>query len=295
MNNRYLFVDTVFRANTKSKFLRIENNSSILNIFRIISGSINIEDTYTTKVYKLRKNHIKFPTELNSKLTSKTVLNNFPEEVTLEDLNNYFQKAKSNVKFYKSIEVELIKCIIAFEENRILESFFYLYRIIEGISYSIPLIYVSKNSDYNKTYKDLQSFFGKDKEGELGFFKRFVSETFKDEDFYKSNIEIDLLEIDLEEIRGRYYSIYLSKMQEKSVISKIENESIKIKFIGFYDFLIVLRNRFFHNSKGSWRENLESTELLYPDLFFKPLIKHGINWVSLILFEIIKVDFAKIK
>jgi hypothetical protein len=40
-------------------------------------------------------------------------------------------------------------------------------------------------------------------------------------------------------------------------------------------------------------DNLSSTELLFPDYFFKPLVNHGINWVSLILFEIIKVDFEK--
>ena len=295
MNSRYLFVDTIFQENTRNEFLRIENSTSILNIFRLISGTINIKDIYTNKIYKLRNNHIKFPTEVNTKLSSKIIVNNFPEEVTLNDLNNYFKKAKSNLKFYKSIEAELIKCIIAYEDNKTLESFFYLYRIIEGISYSIPLIYVSKKSDYNKTYSDLQSFFGKDKDGELSFFKRFVSETFKDEDFYKSNIDIDLLEIETEEIRAKYYSIYLKRMSEKHIVSKNENELIKIKFIGFYDFLIELRNRFFHNSKGSWQENLESTELLYPDLFFKPLIKHGINWISLIIFEIIKVDFDKIK
>lgn len=295
MNNRYLLIDTIFKANTVNEFLRIDSNSSILNIFRIISGTINIKDTYSNKVYKLRNNYIQFPTDKNATISSKSIVNNFPQEIQLKDLNTYFQKSKNNLKFYKSIETELVKCFIAYEESRSLEAFFYLYRIIEGISYAIPLIYVSKKSDYNKTYSDLQSFFGKDKDGELNFFKRFVSETFKDEDFYKSNIDISLLEIEIDDIRNSYYNIYLKKIKEKVIVEKIENESIKIKFIGFYDFLIEIRNRFFHNSKGSWQENLESTEVLFPDVFFKPILTHGINWVSIILFEIIKFDFEKIK
>ena len=211
MNNRYLLIDNIFTANTANEYLRIDSDSSILNIFRVISGTINVKDTYKNKIYKLRSNHLQFPTKTNTTISVKSIIDNFPQEIQIKDLNKYFQKAKSNVKFYKSIETELLKCVIAFEENRSLESFFYLYRIIEGISYAIPLIYVSKKSDYNKTYNDLQSYFGKDKDGELNFFKRFVSETFKDEDFYKSNIKINLLDIEIEDIRSSYYNIYLKK------------------------------------------------------------------------------------
>ena len=57
--------------------------------------------------------------------------------------------------------------------------------------------------------------------------------------------------------------------------------------------MILIRNRFFHLTKGTWQENLSSTEILYPDYFFKPIINHGLNWIALVIFEIIKVDFEK--
>ncbi|GGF02680.1 hypothetical protein [Flavobacterium limi] len=295
MISRYKYHDIIFRENSLSQNLRIENGNSILRIFRLISGTINCEDEYKNIIYKFRNNFTTFPFEENNKLSSKTILNNFPEEIKIKDLDKYFKTARNNKKFYDSIEVELLKCLIAAHDNRYLESFFYLYRIIEGISYSIPLMYVSKNKDYNKTYSELQAFFGKDKDGELAFFKRFVSETFHEEDFYKSNLLINLHLIDIEEIRPLYYKIYLDKLKNKIVGQPIENESIEVKFIVFYDFMIEIRNRFFHNAKGSWQSNLESTNLLFPDLFFKPLINHGINWISIILFEIIKNDFDKTK
>ena len=293
MISRYKYNDVIFKENSLSQNLRIENGNSILRIFRLISGTINCEDSYKNKTYKFRNNYTTFPFQQNNKLSAKTILNNFPEEIKIKDLDDYFRRARNNKKFYDSIEVELLKCLIADYDKRYLESFFYLYRIIEGICYSIPLMYVSKNKDYGKTYNELQAFFGKDKDGELNFFKRFVSETFKDEDFYKSNISINLHLIEIEEIRPTYYQIYLDKLKNKTVGVPSENESIEVKFIVFYDFMIELRNRFFHNAKGSWQSNLESTHLLFPDLFFKPLISHGINWISIILFEIIKNDFAK--
>lgn len=296
MINRYSIVDSVARNNTKYKHLKTEENPSpILNIFRLISGTVNIKDNYQDKIYKIRDNNIKFPTETNTILKYDTLREQFDESVTLEDLNYFFLKARLNRKFYKSIEVELIKCLIAYKNDKYLESFIYLYRIIEGVSYSLPLIFVSKKDDYNKTYHDLQSYFGKDKDGELLFFKRFVSETFKDEDFYKSNITIDLNLVDIEELRPKYYELYLKKVNERFVLDKSENSFIKIKFIGYYDLLIELRNRFFHNLKGSWQENFDSTELMFPDQFFKPITLHGINWLSIILFEIIKFDLQKIR
>ena len=293
MINRYTYKDPIFQTNARNQNLRIESENSILSVFRLISGTINCTDIYRNKEYKFRTNYFNFPFANNESINQSVVLNNFPDEVKLKDLDTYFKRSKFNSAFYDSIKSELIKCLIAEKENNHLEAFFYLYRIIEGISYSIPLIYVSKHKSYNKTYKQLQSFFNKEQDGELAFFKRFVTETFKDEEFFKSTIDINIEEIDIEEIREEYYNLYLGKMKDASVKEKTENEEIKITFIGFYEFIIELRNRFFHFTKGSWMDNLSSTELLFPDYFFKPIVNHGINWVSLILFEIIKVDFEK--
>lgn len=293
MISRYKYRDSIFRTNTLNQNLRIENAESILKIFRLISGTVDCEDEYRSAKYKFRKNYTDFPFTTDVQQNRASIVNNFPIEVKINDLDKYFKTSKHNKKFYDSIETELIKCLIAEHDKRYLESFFYLYRVIEGVCYSIPLMYVSKNKDYNKTYSDLQSFFGKDKDGELAFFKRFVSETFHKEGFFKGSILINLLEINIEEIRPIYYQTYINKLKNSAIIDPRENESIEIKFIGFYEFIIELRNRFFHNAKGSWQSNLESTTLIYPDLFFKPLINHGINWISVILFEIIKNDLEK--
>lgn len=293
MINRYTYKDPIFRTNARNQNLRIESGNSILTLFRLISGTINCTDLYKNKEYKFRTNFSNFPFGENETIDQSVVLNNFPDEVKLKDLDLYFKRSKFNSIFYSSIQSELIKCLIAEKQKNHLESFFYLYRVIEGISYSIPLIYVSKHKNYNKTYKQLQSYFGKDIDGELAFFKRFISQTFKDEEFYKSTIDIDITEIDIEEIREDYYKLYIGKMKPQAISSQSENEEIKISFIGFYEFIIELRNRFFHFTKGSWQDNLSSSELLFPDYFFKPIINHGINWISLILFEIIKVDFEK--
>jgi len=298
MIRRYTYQDPIFKVSTKNQNLRIESNNTILNVFRLISGTINCIDIYKNEIYKFRENYSNFPFTTNESINQSVVLNNFPDEVKLKDLNQYFKRSRFNSKFYGSIEQEIIKCLIANRNNNHLEAFFYLYRIIEGISYSIPLIYVSKHKNYDKKYKQLQSFFSNEQDGELAFFKRFLTETFKNEDFFKSTIDIDFNVLDQADLREAYYKIYLDKITSKPMNSKglkgqTLNQEIKLSYIGFYDFIIILRNRFFHFTKGTWQDNLSTTEILFPDYFFKPIVNHGLNWLSLIIFEIIKVDFEK--
>ncbi|SOS48862.1 conserved hypothetical protein [Tenacibaculum dicentrarchi] len=293
MTNRYSYKDPIFKENAIHQNLRIESNNSILNVFRMISGTINCIDDYKNKEYRFRKNFSNLPYENNNRINQSILLDNFPEEVKLKDLNNYFRRSRFNASFYKDIESELIKCLIAEQKGDHLESFFYLYRILEGISYSLPLIYVSKNKVYDKTYKQLQLFFSKQQDGELAFFKRFLKDTFGEDNFFSTSIDIDINEIDIEEIRTDYYNLYIKHIKPNAIIDMTENEEIQISFIGFYEFLIELRNRFFHLKKGAWQDNLSSTELIFPDYFFKPIVHHGINWISIILFEVIKVDFEK--
>jgi len=44
--------------------------------------------------------------------------------------------------------------------------------------------------------------------------------------------------------------------------------------------------------QGTWQENIDSSTLIYPDQFFKPIVDNGINWIGIILFEVIKFDIG---
>lgn len=295
MISRYTLEDTVFRNNTRYPNLSTSPSdcNPMLRIFRMLTGTINCNDAYLNKTYRFRKNHTNSPSSINTNLNQSIVEDNFPDEVKLRDLNIFFRRARFNKDFYESIEPELIKCLISNEKGDYFQSFFYLYRVLEGISYTIPLIYVSKNKNYDKTFSQLQSFFGKDKDGELKFFRKFICATFKDEDFFNASYTLDFNSIKIEELRSEYYNIYVDRIPDSCILDSTENEYIEVSFIGLYDFIIAMRNRYFHLKKGSWQENISSTKVLYPDFFFKPVMKKSINWIGLILFEIIKFDYEK--
>jgi hypothetical protein len=108
MNKRYEYKETISKLGDLYPNLCIDSSNPLLNIFRITSGSINLKDSYSEKNYKLRQNYLKFPYEENKRISKKSIINNFSDEISLQDLNNYFAKAKSNIKFYESIEIEIL-------------------------------------------------------------------------------------------------------------------------------------------------------------------------------------------
>jgi len=257
----------------------------------MISGTCEIKDEYFGNSFKSKVNYLSIPFQVNKRFGKKFVSQNFPAEVSLTDLSVYFLNFKSNLEFYELIEFELINCITSRSQERYLEAFFFLYRLLEGISYSIPLIYISRSKNFMSSFKALQAAMpSSEKEGELLFFKNFIDQHWHGKPFYKLTMDIDLSLIDVEEMRGVYFDIYKRLVPKGGVDSETEDEEIKVKFSEFRGLLVSIRNRYFHFLQGSWQKNLESSEIIFPDLFFKPLIDLGLNWIAICLFEIIVFD-----
>jgi hypothetical protein len=299
MIQRYTYVESIIKdSNSQWNDISLEkNNSSLLRIFRLLSGTTKLKDNFNNdKNYIFKTNYFKMPFEDNTH-SQKSIINTFEEEISLNQLSSYFKYARHNNKFYKNIEPEIINCLVARHEGRYLESFLFLYRILEGISYSIPLIYTSKSNDFLKSFKTLQKFISKDStDGELNFFKKFIKETYKDRDFFKTTVDINFSDIEIEELKKKYFQIYKNKIKNPANIKdETQDEEIKLSFIGFYEFMIELRNRYFHFLQGAWNDNIGTASIIHPDLFFKPIIDLGINWVAIIFFEILYFDFENIE
>ncbi|MBC3948955.1 hypothetical protein [Pseudomonas folii] len=292
MIERYVYLESIFSKEDEiSAGLSLnKNNSPALRIFRLLTGTCNISDVFFDKKFKLSTNYLNFPYTQNARPNKSSLLGVFPDDVSLLDISTYFRSLRSNDEFYEIIEFELINCIVARKSERYLEAFLFLYRVLEGISYSIPLIYVSKSKSFNKSFKSLQKYMPtKNNEGELLFFKNFIKSEWKDEYFFRLTLDIDVGSIEVEEMRSVYFNLYKEKAKT-GLQSETEDEELKISFIGFMEFMIELRNRYFHYLQGGWQKNISTSQIIFPDLFFKPIIDLGVNWVSIALFEVIKFD-----
>ena len=293
MIERYSYVEKIYTENDGvfAGLSLSENVNPGYRILRLLSGTCDFKDEYFSRVFKVRTNYLTMPRKKNSSLSRVTLLNQFPDEVNLDDLAKYFSNLKNNVEFYRLIEFELINCLTSRAQERYLEAFIFLYRMLEGISYSIPLMYISKSKSFMSSFKSLQAAMpSSEKEGELQLFKNFIDQHWNKKAFYKTTMDIDLEVIDVEEMRGVYFDLYKKLIPKGGIESESEDEEIKIKFADFRGFLVSIRNRYFHFLQGAWQKNIESGEIIFPDLFFKPLIDLGLNWIGISLFEVLVFD-----
>jgi len=257
INKGYSFEDRIF-SNDEAIYVNDES-SSVFNIFRMLSGTVNIKDEYSENVSRLSKNYYSLPYEIITEDRPDIILDIFSDssdELSLEELMNTLIKIKrNNKKFYENLESEFVNCIVANENKKYLESFIFLYRILEGMSYSVPLMYTAKSNDFNKSFSELKKFIGKgESEGEIAFFKKFISEIYKGEEFFGSTMDINIDEVEVEDLKSVYYQIYKEKIKEKNILSESEDDEIKVKFLGFYEFLVEIRNRYFHFLQGTWQK-----------------------------------------
>ena len=297
MNNRYKYSESSDSLKKQPNLDLEQSSSPRLRVFRLLSGTTSITDTYANKKYKFRRNYLHFPFKDNSRIGAKCILDLFPgEDFSLEDVNNMFANNATNFGFFSKIEGETIKCLIAIRQESYIESFVHLYRIIECMTYATPLLYASKNKDFIKTYESLKSCFTNTNSGELEFFKTFIINTFHNEDFFNLTIDLSLSSEEYECDQDNLRRLVVKHSQVKNGYlfnGNPEDVEFEFEFIKFFSFLIILRNRFFHLLQGGWKENISRVDTEYPELLFKAIIHNGLNWVAIILFEILKLDITK--
>ncbi len=300
MNNRYKYIETSGSLKKLANLNLEQQFNPRLQVFRLLSGTASITDTYTNKIYRFRRNYFHLPyKDNNPQIGPQCILDLFSgDEITLTEINKMFTTRNVNYNFFSKVEGEIIRCLIAIRKESYIDAFVHLYRIIECMTYATPLLYASRSKDYIKTYEALKNCFTNTNNGELEFFKTFVEKTFQDEDFFKSTIDLSLSqeEYECDQDNLRKLIVKLSQHKDKHLFNGSPEDlefEFKFDFLKFFSFLITLRNRFFHLLQGGWKENISRADTEYPELLFKAIINSGLNWVAIIIFEILKLDISK--
>ncbi len=187
-----------------------------------------------------------------------------------------------NREFYKEILSEFLNFQIQTARGSNTGAFVFLYRILERISYSVPLLYASTQSDFRDTFKDLRSILNADMKGELGMFKKFL-----DKGRFIESIKLCVAQnISFANLGGHdadYYKLTCDRF--KRFVSKDPNaHELEIKFLDIPDFLITIRNRFFHSLTGDEKNNITTIEMPDSDEYFgriNPVISSFLAIVAL--------------
>jgi len=314
--------DSIFKRHPN---LRIDNSPAFYLILRGIIGNIKIKQTFRDvsfdqKTNFLKPNFIAESTEQTEnfkpiaqdlkieianlleilKPRSKSSLSILPkyisDSLTLENLSEVLSNKKEinkNKLFFESLNDEFCNFYYNTHKGNHTLAFLHLYRVLEFISYTFPVIYASSTKDFSKSFDLLKDLFSKEKDqGELKVFKYFITKVMSiEKDYERLYIDIDIIS-DLAEYNERIYSSIIN-ICENEIFEKDRNNPssrISIKFSEFSSFIITIRNRFFHlkNSNGN---NLKSVDIVDSDHFFSLINNKCAYFLSLVTITVIKNSY----
>ncbi|MBL0942588.1 MAG: hypothetical protein IBJ00_07705 [Alphaproteobacteria bacterium] len=170
-----------------------------------------------------------------------------------------------NRNFYKDILVEFLNYFQQTARQSHTAAFVYLYRVLERMFYSVPLIYVSTQTDYYNTFDDLKDILKEDKIGEMGLYKKMLGQ----------GKFIDAAELDL--TYAIDFSSSSNALKFYDVTERLVNNfdskdraaaELVIKFRNAGDLLSSLRNRFFHTRTGDGKSNIKAENMFDSDEYF---------------------------
>lgn len=173
----------------------------------------------------------------------------------------------ANRLFFQDLLGEFSNYFFQTKRNAHTAAFVFLYRALERISYSVPLLYNSISNDFFGTFNDMKALFSnKDGAGELGLFKKFLNQG----RFIDPVILDTAYTIPFSSQAGyasKYFDVatllYSGFSSQDSTTSTVE-----IRFRDIPELFVPLRNRFFHFRTGDWQTNIAIRDIHDSDEFF---------------------------
>lgn len=228
------------------------------------------------------------------------LLKEFAIKDTEKDLlKRYFQHmSRNNKEFQSTLLFETTMFFFKCELSPT-AAFLHLYRIIELICFNVPLVYTSKEFSYIGAFTKLKKFFSKDGE-EFAFFKKFLETLFKDEkEMLNEKFCFEIQSDNISSIKADLDNVYSLDKKDKEQnylwefnISENQSSALcSISFKNLIDFIINIRNRYFHLSDGSGNPNIKN-KTYDMDQVFTQLNFSIINCLSIIMLSVSKYSFS---
>ena len=194
-----------------------------------------------------------------------------------------------NREFYKEILSEFINFHLQTLQGRNTSAFVFLYRTLERISYSVPLLYTSTQSDFRNTFKDLKAILNGDNIGELGLFKKFLTQG-KFIDSIKLQVT-QTISFDPSSTYGAsYYDLTCKKFKNFTSTDQVARE-VEIKFSDIPELLITIRNRFFHSLIGDGKENITTIDMPDSDEYFGKINPLIVSFLAIVTLHTISAKY----
>lgn len=266
--------------------LSFSNISNEAVLFRLLLGTVDIKyNLDLTASIRQRTNYSNLQSVLNKRLSLNSIYNcQVPIKNNKDKINKYFKENRKNTRIYEEVLMEFSNFFYQKYKGSHLAAYVHLYRCLEYISFSFPMIYVSKAGTYQGTYDALKSFFSDQQKSELKFFKKFLS-TLLDESILNLQLDIDVKSPNIQMLE-QFKSLIKNIADQEKICYTDNGSTISIAYYDLFDLAVTLRNRYFHMLSGG-AKNISSRNICV-DSFFEFINEYVANWIAFVYFEIVK-------
>jgi hypothetical protein len=170
-------------------------------------------------------------------------------------------------------------------------AFVHLYRVLERVSFSLPLLYCATESDFEGTFNFLKKLFAEAGDGDLSLLKKFIAEgKLIDRTIVDTAVVIDFSASPLNS--DRFYKAVSSRFKDADSLDPTRRQ-ISVTFGNTQTLFIVVRNRFFHLRSGDGRNNISIAELHDSSEFFSLLNPIFCNFLAKLVLQIMIRKYGK--
>jgi hypothetical protein len=250
-------------------------------LFRLLFGTIDIYEGYNDILVQQKISYNKIQDSFIDNLSLNPIKDWLNSDFGINDLDYYFRINNRNKNLYDELLTEFSWYFINKSRENHVGAFLNLYRALEYMSYSFPMVFASKTFNYSNTYDTLKSFFTNKDSGQLKFFNKFIKMLFH-EPLLRCPFSIDTF------VGDQVLDRKKQKVIERLCIGMDYSDNgsiITIRYSNVLDLMINLRNKYFHFESDN-RDNISNISF-NGDQFFGSLNDKFANWLSMIFQEIL--------
>lgn len=283
-------IDGRFIRHLRPEFQLNDQTSNEARLIRLLLGTVVVTNNYSTESFDQFRNYSELGTSENNPVSTRPFRECLLPTGNLTALCGYIDKTKnSNNNYFLHLLEEISSFFHKTNKGSHTTAFLHLYRSIEYISYSFPLIYASVSREYYGSFNKLKNYFDTSK-SELLFFDEFTLKIL-DEGLLDTPLTFDFNTLTTE-INKNHFQIIKQILTTDRIDNEVANVSITTTYKHLLKLAIDLRNRYFHFAVGGKR-NIRATEIVENDVFFSIINNDLMNWISMIYFEILLVSVIK--
>lgn len=270
-----------YRSALPSEFRISRTTTYDILVMRLLTSCIDVYSKKHKKTIKLNINYTTFPFHQVRRKSSKQ-LKSFLHPFTIKDYVKFSKKYYGrNIIFYNNLLQELAFYFLYTNENQHQAAFVNLYRILEYVSYSFPLIHSSHFGNYIGSFEAFRAYFTDVKTSEINFFEKFIENLFTGTGYLSYTTDFDFSHTDIAIADNCYNAFYKLTNANNWITANRATQTLSIENKLLIRLFKDTRNRYFHFAVGGQR-NIQNTDLKDPDFFFERINSKYLNWIGFI-------------